>query len=56
MPVYVKDYPRPQLVRTDWQNLNGAWDFAFDDGDHGEESGWHSQFLCGEENFRPVYL
>ena len=23
-------YPRPQLVRTDWTNLNGAWDFAID--------------------------
>ena len=23
------EYPRPQLVRTDWANLNGAWQFAF---------------------------
>ncbi len=22
------EYPRPQLVRTAWQNLNGKWDFA----------------------------
>src|SRR4051812_30811857 len=22
------EYPRPQLTRTDWQNLNGIWDFA----------------------------
>lgn len=22
------EYPRPQLVRADWQNLNGLWDFA----------------------------
>jgi len=22
------DYPRPQLVRTDWMNLNGLWDYA----------------------------
>lgn len=22
------EYPRPQLVRRDWQNLNGLWDFA----------------------------
>jgi hypothetical protein len=22
------EYPRPQLVRTDWQNLNGLWDYA----------------------------
>ena len=23
------EYPRPQLVRTDWANLNGVWQFAF---------------------------
>lgn len=22
------DYPRPQLVRPDWQNLNGVWEFT----------------------------
>jgi hypothetical protein len=22
------EYPRPQLVRTDWKNLNGLWDYA----------------------------
>lgn len=22
------DYPRPQMVRTDWLNLNGLWDYA----------------------------
>lgn len=26
---YIPEYPRPQLVRSDWQNLNGEWDFAF---------------------------
>jgi hypothetical protein len=24
------DYPRPQLVRASWLNLNGAWRFIFD--------------------------
>ncbi len=23
-----QEYPRPQLVRKDWQNLNGLWDYA----------------------------
>src|SRR6186713_2102709 len=23
-----KEYPRPQLVRKDWLNLNGLWDYA----------------------------
>ncbi|MBR0339766.1 MAG: beta-galactosidase, partial [Alistipes sp.] len=22
------EYPRPQLVRTEWQNLNGLWNYA----------------------------
>ena len=22
------EYPRPQMVRKDWQNLNGLWDYA----------------------------
>ncbi len=25
------EYPRPQLVRSDWQNLNGLWDYAVTD-------------------------
>ena len=25
------EYPRPQLVRTQWQNLNGLWDYAVTD-------------------------
>ena len=24
----LSEYPRPQLVRSAWQNLNGRWDFA----------------------------
>lgn len=23
------EYPRPQMVRGDWQNLNGLWDFTY---------------------------
>jgi beta-galactosidase/beta-glucuronidase len=31
------EYPRPQLVRDDWLNLNGPWEFAFDFGSSGRE-------------------
>ena len=24
----LQEYPRPQMVRSDWQNLNGLWDYA----------------------------
>lgn len=46
MPVDVKDiprpeYPRPQFVRAEWMNLNGVWEFAFDDDNVGTDQGWH---------------
>lgn len=41
---YRKEYPRPQFVRKDWQDLNGAWDFAFDDANEGEAQGWQQGF------------
>ena len=27
------EYPRPQLVRGEWQNLNGLWDYAITEKD-----------------------
>ncbi len=33
------EYPRPELYREAWLNLNGPWDFAFDFSDSGEEAG-----------------
>ncbi|HXQ71442.1 MAG TPA: glycoside hydrolase family 2 TIM barrel-domain containing protein [Pyrinomonadaceae bacterium] len=35
------EYPRPQFVREDWLNLNGEWEFAFDDANEGLQLGWH---------------
>jgi len=34
------EYPRPQLRRERWTNLNGEWRFAFDDEDVGLAKGW----------------
>lgn len=34
------DYPRPQLMRENWQNLNGEWKFAFDDTNVGILEKW----------------
>ncbi|WP_448615379.1 glycoside hydrolase family 2 protein [Modestobacter sp. URMC 112] len=34
-------HPRPQLTRPDWQDLGGAWGFAFDDDDVGLDAHWH---------------
>ncbi|MEO8829185.1 sugar-binding domain-containing protein [Lapillicoccus sp.] len=33
------DYPRPQLTRPTWRNLNGKWEFEIDQGDTGLERG-----------------
>ncbi len=35
------EYPRPQTVRDEWLNLNGPWEFEFDDENIGLEQGWH---------------
>jgi beta-galactosidase/beta-glucuronidase len=34
------EYPRPQFVRSEWFNLNGEWEFAYDDENRGREKGW----------------
>lgn len=34
-------YPRPQFVRSQWENLNGSWEFAFDDADRGISEKWY---------------
>ncbi len=49
MQCYRKEYPRPQFVRNNWENLNGVWDFAFDDNKKGEEEEWFCSFPLGRE-------
>lgn len=45
MKCYRKDYPRPQFVRGNWENLNGVWEFAFDDANVGEKEKWFQHFM-----------
>ncbi len=35
------EYPRPQFRRQDWMNLNGKWEFGFDDKDAGKREKWY---------------
>jgi beta-galactosidase/beta-glucuronidase len=35
------EYPRPQFVRDEWINLNGEWEFAFDDARQGNAEEWY---------------
>ena len=34
------EHPRPDFVRETFCNLNGVWQFAFDDADEGLCAGW----------------
>jgi beta-galactosidase/beta-glucuronidase len=34
------EYPRPQFQRREWVNLNGTWEFSFDDAEVGIAEGW----------------
>ncbi|HXT40392.1 MAG TPA: glycoside hydrolase family 2 TIM barrel-domain containing protein [Candidatus Angelobacter sp.] len=39
------EYPRPQMVRKDWQNLNGLWDYAITDKDAPAPKQWAGKIL-----------
>lgn len=39
MQIPRSEYPRPQFVRNNWNNLNGEWAFEFDFGNSGAERG-----------------
>jgi hypothetical protein len=40
-----KEYPRPQLVRKDWLNLNGLWDYAITKKGDPRPARWDGQIL-----------
>jgi beta-galactosidase/beta-glucuronidase len=46
---YRQEYPRPDFQREHWLNLNGQWDFAFDDGNVGISQRWEQNFPCGRK-------
>ncbi|MFB5189758.1 glycoside hydrolase family 2 protein [Alicyclobacillus fastidiosus] len=37
------EYPRPQFARDFWVNLNGEWNFRFDDEDVGVREQWYNR-------------
>src|SRR4051794_17711237 len=40
-----QEYPRPQLVRKDWMNLNGLWDYAITAQGRGQPPEWDGKIL-----------
>ena len=43
------EHPRPQMVRANWLNLNGSWQFEYDQGNSGEARGLASGALYSME-------
>lgn len=41
----IPEYPRPQMVRDSWLNLNGLWDYAITDQGQIRPSAWQGQIL-----------
>lgn len=39
------EYPRPQMVRNNWNNLNGLWDYAITVKDAASPSAWEGKIL-----------
>ena len=39
------EYPRPQMLRTDWKNLNGLWDYAITQRSDSRPDAWQGQIL-----------
>lgn len=41
-PIPRSELPRPDFARSDWQILNGQWEFEFDDADKGMSEKWYN--------------
>lgn len=39
------EYPRPQMVRPDWLNLNGLWDYAITAAEAAKPEAWQGEIL-----------
>ena len=49
------EFPEPQFMRASWQTLNGAWDFAFDDGNKGLAQKWDQTGLKSKRSILVPY-
>ncbi len=47
------EYPRPQMVRKEWQNLNGLWDYAITAKDAPAPTQW-DEIVRGMVNGNPI--
>ena len=49
------EFPNPQFERPQWVSLNGAWSFAFDDGDRGLADKWFAHALAASKTITVPY-
>ena len=47
--MYRTEYPQPQFQRKNWTNLNGKWNFAFDDQNAGIKDRWFAEHSWDKE-------
>ena len=47
------EHPKPQFKRENWQNLNGNWNFAFDDQNQGKKNKWYQNKELEDEIIVP---
>ena len=47
------EYPRPQMVRDRWLNLNGLWDYAITAKDAGRPAAWDGRSSSRSPSSRP---
>jgi beta-galactosidase/beta-glucuronidase len=47
------EYPRPQMVRKEWINLNGEWEFEVDYGNSGKERKWFEKKFLNQKIIVP---
>lgn len=51
-----EEYPRPQFVRENWMNLNGVWEFAFDDDNRGLTEKWYQKDQPFDQEIRVPFV
>jgi len=45
LPVPLPEYPRPQMTRSNWHNLNGSWQYAITSKDDPQPGSWSGEIL-----------
>ena len=43
------EFPRPDFERAEWLNLNGKWDFEYDDSNIGEFNNWYKSGMFSNQ-------